>query len=231
MTIRVFASGQSNMMGRATDASNWNGVSASVRVWNNVNPLGAVGTAWTTPVGARQSGTFQYLDRNNLAVWFCDKLARTLFEPVDLTLVARGGSTISIWSPAEQAYPMLTHCANVWAATGQAPAHVFLWHQGESDVPAPQGYADAFAALRANLTDAGVIDASTLVIVGGLAENSAERVAFNRDVLRKLPASAYARSYGLPVYDGNHFTSHALTRLGAARYASAYRFARSRHAP
>ena len=226
--MRVFASGQSNAMGRGTGGPNWATVSPDVRVWNNINPLGDNGTAFVTAAEAKALGTFQYTDRNNIFVWFCDKLARTLFEPVDLTMVARGGSTLSLWHPDEQTYPMLQECIAVWAATGQAPADVFVWHQGESDVPNPESYIEAFAALLANLKAGGVIDDNTIVIVGGLVENSAERVLFNRNVLMKLPGTVYARSYGLPVYDGNHFTAHAMTRYGAARYASAYRFARLR---
>jgi hypothetical protein len=217
-------------MGRATDASKWEAISADVRVWNNVNPLGAIGSAWVTPVAARQGSTFQYLDRNNLSVWFCDKVARCRFEPVDLTFVARGGSSIALWNAGEATYPLLNHCVNVWAATGQAAADVFLWHQGEGDAAMPTAeYHVRFRALLAALTTGGVIDQNTLVVVGGVAHVPALRDVNERHLMglrdRRI---AYASSYRLPTYDGVHFTSDALTALGARRYFAAYEFARSR---
>jgi hypothetical protein len=229
MTIRVFASGQSNMLGRGSGGPSLSGVSANVRVWNNVNPLGSNGSAFVTAAQAQAAGTFELTDRNNLAVWFCDKLARRRFDTVDLTLVARASSGIQLWSPNEESLPMLAECQSVWAATGQGPADVFLWHQGENNVATPvSSYQAAFEALVANLKSSGVISDSTVIIVGGILDADAQRNAFNRTALVPISRRArrgYARSHGLTSGDGAHFDGASLAALGARRYFSAYLFA------
>lgn len=228
MTIKVFASGQSNMLGRGTGGPALSGVSANVRVWNNVNPLGSNGTAFGTAAQAQAAGTFQLTDRNNLAVWFCDRLARTQFDTVDLTLVARASSPIAYWAPGEATYPMLQECIDVWAATGQGPADVFLWHQGENNVNDVASYAAWFEALRSNLIAGGVISANTIVLVGGLVQSDAPKHAFTRRCALQLAAKhkrGFAHSYGLTSDDGAHFDGASLYAMGARRYFSAYLFA------
>jgi hypothetical protein len=226
MTLRVFASGQSNAMGRGTGGRSWANLSPDVRLWNNVNPLVSVGDAFVTPAVARANGSFGYTDRNNAFVWFCDKLARTHFEPVDLTFVGRGGSSITLWDPDETEFPMLQECIRVWAATQQEPANIFLWQQGENNTGwTEQDYHSQFDVLLDNLTSGGVIDQNTVVVVGGTAEDNAERLLFNRNVLARHPRATYATSYGLNTSDGTHFDGPSLTKLGAKRYFSAYLFA------
>lgn len=234
MTIKILAAGQSNMIGKpSVNPPDFSTVSPSVRVWNNVNPLGAIGTAFVSAAEARAGGTFEHTDRNSLSPWFADKLARTQFESVDLTVVARGGSKIEFWSPAEPLYPMLAHTQAVWAATGQGPADIFLWHQGESNLPSPPAnYQGKFEAMLSDLTAAGVISASTLILIGGIMEASKDCAAFNRRVLlplAKAPGRGYAHSTRLKAFDVptyTHFDSASLTALGAKRYYSAYLFAR-----
>lgn len=234
MTIKVFASGQSNMLGRGVGGPAMDGVSSSVRVWNNVNPLGSNGTAFTTASAAQAGGTFQLTDRNNLAVWFCDKLARTQFEAVDLTLVARASSSIQLWSPTETTSPMLQECIDVWSATNQrAPADVFLWHQGENNsVTTPHSsYITAFETLLANLTAGGVIGPSTVILTGGILEGDSSRTRFNRGALLPLASKArhgHASSYSMASSDGAHFDGPSLVALGARRYFAAYLFASGR---
>lgn len=231
MTIKVFASGQSNMLGIGTGGPGLSEVSSSVRVWNNVNPLGSLGTAFVTASAAQAAGTFQYTDRNNLAVWFCDKLARTQYESVDLTMVARGGSSITLWEP-DAAIGLYDRCVDVWTLTGQAPADVFLWHQGESDLTMdPVAYAAAFEQLLLDLAAGGVIDENTLILMGGIAQEEAQTVTFNSDVLVGLvdrSGRGFAHSYGLVTSDaGTHFDGPSLYAFGAHRYHSAYVFARA----
>jgi hypothetical protein len=226
MTIKVLLSGQSNALGRGTGGPAWSGISSDVRVWNNVNPLGAQGSAFVSATAARAAGTFENTDRDNFSVWFCDTLARTRFDTVDLTVVARGASPIAYWDPAETTYPMLDACIDVWAATGQGPADVFLWHQGEGDQANPDrgAWVTAFKALVANLRSAGVLAPSAIVIPAGLATSTMEKVSFNDEAV--LPAAAavrgwYASSFALPS-DGVHFTGPALYDLGAQRCYAAY---------
>jgi hypothetical protein len=234
MTLRVFASGQSNMLGQGSGGPPWSGLSANVTVWNNVNNSlvnGGAGTAFVTPSTARSGGTFDgSTSENNLAVWFCDSLARHSHEPVTLTMVARGGTPIEEWAASGSTYPMLAACLAAWTATGQAPADVFLWHQGEHNSALdPAEYRAKFLTLLDDLTAGGVIDANTLVIVGGLMPNNTTRVAFNARTLGTLARTgrvAVASSYGLTDFDGIHFDGKSLHKLGARRYFAAYLFAK-----
>lgn len=234
MTIKVFASGQSNMVGRGVGGQSMAGVSSDVRVWNNVNPLGSNGDAFVPAVQAQSGGTFELSDRNNLAVWFCDKLARKLFETVDLTVVARASSSIQLWAPTETTSPMLQECIDVWGATNQrAPADVFLWHQGENNsLTTPHAsYMAAFENLLTNLEAGGVIGPETVVLIGGILEGDASRASFNQGALLQLAKKrkrGYARSYGLTSSDGAHFDGPSLVALGARRYFAAYLFASGR---
>lgn len=229
MTIRVFVSGQSNALGRNTGGPDWAGIHANVRVWNNVNPLGGNGSAFTTPATARAAGTFENTDRNSFGVWFCDRLARETGDSVDMTIVARGASSILVWDPAEATYPMLQECIDVWTATGQPPAHVFLWHQGEGDA-ASMDHAEwetRFLDLCADLAAAGVIDGDTIILLGGIADETLlTKVQFNAEVLRPLAAAqprfGYANPRGLDTSDGTHFDGPALYNFGFHRYYAAY---------
>lgn len=232
MTIKVFVSGQSNAIGRCTGGPDWSGISSDVRVWDNVNPLGALGTSFVSAEDARTAGTFQDTDRNNFGVWFCDRLAREFLEPVDLTMVARGASPIALWSPDEVTFPILDQCSDVWAETGQGPADIFLWHQGESDVIAADfaGWIAAFEELVTNLTTRGVISDQALILIGGLPNSIIEKVNFNASAL--MPAAkkqrrAFVGADGLELCDGTHFDGQSLFEFGAWRYWAAYLFLRA----
>ncbi len=231
--IRVFLSGQSNALGRGEEGPDWSSLSSTIRVWNNINPLGGVGTAFVSPEAARSGGTFQHTDpthyTNNFGVWFCERLARFLSRAVDMTIVARGASRIELWDPGEPSYPMLQDCTTVWKATGQAPAHVFLWHQGEGNVTTPShaDYRTLFLDLVANLKRGGVIDDNTLIILGALSEEKDNRREFNHSALQALADQhdgiAYAPSQGLKTYDCTHFIGEALYTFGAEHYFEAFR--------
>lgn len=235
MTIKVLASGQSNMIGFATDnVPSFANVSTNVRVWNSVNPLGSNGTAFVTATAARTAGTFESTNTNNLAIWFADNLARRTFETVDLVMVARGTTSIANFQPGDVTVPMYSELTSVWAATGQGPADVFLWHQGERDVvlgTSASTYTSLFESMITSLITAGVLNSSTVILVGGLAEEAADKYTFNKSCLFQLtkkPRRGYAGSAGLTTFDGVHFDSKSLTALGARRYYSAYLFASGR---
>lgn len=228
MTIRVFVSGQSNALGRGTGGPNWSGIDSRVRVWDNANPLGANGTAWRTAALARSTySTFQFTDRNNFGVWFCHRLAQIADDDVDMTIVARGGTLLEEWAPGSP-LGMLEECDAVWTATGQAPADVFLWMQGEGDDQATSAadYKTAFLSLLSNLTSAGVIDANTTVIMGELFPRDSFRTDFNSNVLASLASENanifVASNDGLESYDDTHYGGQSLYAFGVDGFFAAY---------
>lgn len=227
MPFNVLVGGQSNALGRATDGPGFDMASARVKVWNNINPLGANGTAFVTALAAQAAGVFDFTDRNNFGVWFADRLARTRSQDVNLVTVARGNSAIALWSPSEVTYPMLSETTAVWAASGLAAADIFLWHQGEANTGTSYAsYSASFLAIVANLKAAGVLSNNTIIILGGLSEDNSARINFNNDVLKVIANNNaqiwYAPSDGLVSFDGTHFDGPSLYTLGAARYFAAY---------
>lgn len=226
--IRVFASGQSNMTGRDRGGPDWSSIDNRVRVWNNVNPLGANGSAFVTAAAARASGTFQDLDKNNLGVWFCHRVAQIRDDNVNMTMVSRGGAFISEWAPGS-AIPLLQECIDVYAATGQPPADVFIWMQGEGDATAIShaAYKTAFLNLVANLKAAGVIATNAAIIIGEVFPGSTAKADFNVGAIRALAAENsdifFAEVAGLSVYDvTTHFDGPSLYTYGADRFFAAY---------
>lgn len=235
MTIRVFMSGQSNALGRGAGGPSFSLVDPRVLVWNNVNPgggqaqSGPYGTAFISP--SRASAPFDPSGGWNIGLAFCHRLAQVRETNVQYLLCGQGGSSLKEWvTPEGGAGPVLAHSISAWSASGQDPAHVFLWHQGEGDTTEYYmtfgEYRSRFVRLLGHLMAAGVIDANTVVIVGGTAEENPDRIAFNNEVLRVLAAANpnihYASSEGLETYDGSHFMGQDLYAFGADRYWEAY---------
>lgn len=234
MVKRILASGQSNMDGRGIGGPDWSTISPRVRVWNSGNPLSTggyqQGTAFVPVVGGAAPFHPQST-RKNLAAYFCDKLARANDEDVYLTLISQGELNINEWvGSANSTGPMLQRIFDNWTASGQGPADVFLWHQGEQNVndgTTFETYQQRFNQMIQKLKDANVINNSTIIVLGGLGENTSARIQFNANYLRALsseaPARRYASSAGLlPLQDASHFTGDQLYALGTERFWSAY---------
>lgn len=97
------------------------------------------------------------------------------------------------------------------------------WHQGETGGVAdpPAAYVDKFSAMLDCQKTYGIIDESTVVLIGGVAERGPDQVAFNAmllDLAASIPNAAYISPTGLPVNaDGVHFTGAGLCKF-AMRY-------------
>jgi hypothetical protein len=217
--------GQSNGLGRGTGGPSFAGVSPLVSVWNNQNPTGAIGTAYVSAQVAQQGGTFQYTDRNNIGVWFADRVARSLYEPVRLTVVARGGTSIEQWGPFEQSVPMFARTLEVWG--DKPPADVAIWMHGETDHLTPETYPLGLNLLRENLISGGVITRQTILLICGIAPSDKARRDF-QEVQRAIPNTYFVSPHSLETTDGVHFTGAALARYGANKCFAAYQFAKAR---
>lgn len=227
MVVRILMSGQSNALGRGTGGPDFSGVDNSVRIWNNVNPLGSLGSAFVTAVSARSAGTFENNDTNNMGVWFASRLGPAVNDTVRMVLAARGATAISAWSPGNSV-GMFEYTVNAWkAAYPSNAADIFIWHQGEGNTStAPTSYISSFRNLIQNLKNQGVLNNNTKILLGGLSPDNTSRIAFNVNVLEQMsldyPDSFYADSFLTTTYDGTHFDGPSLYTMGNRNLYNAY---------
>ncbi|MDO9381822.1 MAG: sialate O-acetylesterase [Hyphomicrobiaceae bacterium] len=222
MTKLVLACGQSNMRGGAgsTGGPAFSGM-RNVTVWNNTNEGGANGTAFVSPPAAT-SPPWDVSGGNNLAAWFCHRLAFETGEPVKLILVCKGGLPISAWSPTTPG-EQWSEIAAVCTAAAAGPADIFLWHQGEDDIlagTAEATYKAAFLALIAALVSAGYLKSDAQQIVGGLRYPGSD--AFLQNLASENALIEYASDTPYADYDGTHFTGPGLYQFGYEGYWNAY---------
>lgn len=220
----VLASGQSNMSGRGLGGPSLDSVSPLVRVWNNTNELGSHGSEFVaSPTQGSAPWSQAPLNAgNNLAAWFCDRLAKETGEEVRLILVSKGGSSISHWDPITG--DLFEEIEDVWSATGlSTPADIFLWHQGESDASSTQGaYTSAFLAMISALESASILAEDAAKIVGGVRAGAAVVNPWLQSLAAENANIYYADPTGLHDSDGTHFTGNHLFQFGHGRYWDAY---------
>lgn len=218
----VFAAGASGAIGRGTGGPAFSGVSPLVTVWNNNNDTRDTGSAWITPV--QGSAPFDTTaSANNACLWFADRLARHLREPVKLWLVAIGAATIAQFKPPSSPGAMWTELTTIYALASPPPADVFLWLQGGSETGMPGAaatYYAAFETLRAALISEGVLKADAPTILGGINANVDD--TFLRDMPASVDGTYFAEDAGLNAADSAHFNGPDLYALGCQRIWNAY---------
>lgn len=225
MTKLVLSTGQSNDLGRYEGGTAFS-LATNVTAWNNVNPLGSNGTAFVTPT--ESSPPFNSTGGNNLALWFCRRMAQELNEAVELILVARDSSDLTYWNPTTGT--IYQEIEDVHAATGRGAADVLIWHQGEGGNGATGEFDHLYKAdwitMRNALRTAGILKNDAPSILGGL---QGTRIGGARDMYLQELADEnadvyYASSEGLT--DGGdtlHFSGPALYTFGYFRYWEQYR--------
>jgi hypothetical protein len=223
MTKVVFASGQSNMMGRGTGGPDPSSASSLVTVWNNGNELGVNGTAFISPptFGNNPWSQSPFATGNNLSVWFCHRLAIETGESVKLVLCGKGGTAIDEgWDKdTGTVYPEIL---DVWAATGLTePADIFLWHQGDGSTDT-SGYTSSWQAMRLNLISDGILSADTACVLGECRASAETANPKYHNIAATTPNCYVADQSGLRDYDGIHFTGNSLYQFGYERYWAAY---------
>jgi hypothetical protein len=135
---------------------------------------------------------------------------------IGLVVNAKGGTKIGQWKRGTKFYTEAVR--RTQAARKSGTLKGIVWHQGESDGGAPEGYLDALAQLIADLRkDLGVAD---LPFVAGQVK---DLPAIN-DQIAKLPDTvehtAFISSEGLKTTDRWHFDAPSV-RLMGERYAEA----------
>jgi hypothetical protein len=133
---------------------------------------------------------------------------------IGLVVNAKGGSRIEQWKKGTQFYADAIRRTKEAQKAGTLKG--ILWHQGESNSKAPDGYTDKLAALVKDLrTDLGIKD---LPFVAGQIIN---HDAINAEVAKlpeKSPATSFVSSDGLKGQDRWHFNADSMRKLGE-RYA------------
>lgn len=221
----VLSTGQSNTRGRYPGGPPFSQASR-VRVWNNVNPLGANGTAFVVP--SEGANPFNPDGSSSMPLWFCHRMSQELNDDVRLITVSRDSSDLTFWNPSTGA--VYQELIAVYAASGQPAADVLIWHQGESGNGATGEldtvYKQDWLTMRNAMRAAGILKNQAPCIVGGL---QGVRIGGARDLnLQQLAAEQpdvyYASSADLDDGgDGLHFSGSALYVFGYFRYWEQYR--------
>lgn len=229
--LKVLLSGQSNGLGSNDGGPRTDTVSPLVQVWNNSNPLGQNGTAFIAPV--KGADPFNIInaatngENDCLGLWFCQRAAEELNDDIRLVIVAQGATAIEAWVTSDDASaPMYDEIAAVATASGMKPFDVFLWHQGEGNLGTADATYDAyFAELVTALRTDGILSASGIVIMGGVADGTTQRDDFNaarRAYAESEALVGFASASGLETSDGTHFIGQHLHELGYERYWAQY---------
>jgi hypothetical protein len=224
---KILISGQSNADGWGPGGWGDNFADSRIRFWNNVNPLGASGTAFITPaLGAAPFNTVSGLKHQNAGLWFSHRIAQEYSDDVRTVMVTKGGTAIKEWSRIDDGLsPVTDRMISEWAASGLGVADFFLWQHGEQDSLDGTTYAvykARFDDMLSMLTAAGVIDINTRIIVGGVINLP----SYNTSVLQPLVANTPGCYYADPtniteLYNAQHFGGQGLVRLGYDRYWNA----------
>ncbi|HWM31375.1 MAG TPA: sialate O-acetylesterase [Methyloceanibacter sp.] len=117
---------------------------------------------------------------------------------------------------------------DVYAASGQGPASVVLWHQGEADQGSqratdPAVYKARVLELIDNLKADGLMKESAPFIVGGLCKpNAADIDQALRELAEENEGIYHAPVNCIPCNEP-HFTGAGLVTLGFDRYWTQYR--------
>ena len=220
MTLLVLASGQSNMNGAGTGGPLVSRI-RRVKAWNNVNNGGADGTAWVTPSAGNPP--LHVSGYNNLAIWFCHRLALETDQDVRLVMVSYGGKAISAWSPTAPG-EMWSELVAVCTAAGIGPADIFLWHQGEQDAilgTSSASYQAQFVAMTDALEASGYLKPTAPRIVGGLCSHDDTML---QELAAANPLVSYAGKPDPAANQGDdvHFTGQALAYFGTELYWRQY---------
>jgi hypothetical protein len=149
------------------------------------------------------------------------EIARRTGEEVRLVLVTKGGIPISTWMDQDGTPgPMFDRMVAIAKLAGIGPADTFLWHQGEGDNKAPDGYAKKWAHLIAGLRREGLVDATTPAIVGETAAMWPRINPVLRDLPRRFPYIRFVPLADFDTSDGRHFLGEDAPAIGM-RYADA----------
>jgi predicted TIM-barrel fold metal-dependent hydrolase len=204
--------GQSNMAGRATIPEDAAGVIDRCYLLNDKNewvpaknPLNLYSTIHKGEGMQKLGPGFSFARK---------MLEETPDINIGLIVNARGGSKIDQWLGKPNYYWAARKRTKIAIQSGTLKGVV--WHQGESDNGAPDGYLDKLSTLIAGLrTDFG--DTNLPFVVGQVNKVPAinEQIALLPD---KVHHTAFVKSEGLNCTDRWHFDTESQIKLGE-RYA------------
>ena len=216
--------GQSNMAGRATIQKEDGGEIDGASLWN-------IGAKSWEPAKApfnRYSpmGKSSKMQRLNPGPSFVRAYRKA--NPgvrVGIVCAARGGTKIEQWERGGEGRATLydTAVAAAKAAlAGGGTLRGVLWHQGESNSAAPEGYPAKLEGLVGRLReDFG--DPELAVVFGQLGRWREGYQAFNAMIVEQpaaIPRTACVTTEGITAKDNAHFDTEGQRRLGG-RYAAA----------
>lgn len=232
--VAVLAIGQSNMEGRFGPVD-----PAFTDVDERINVWSLAACRWI-PAHLGKEPFYQAKGSrgpaNNLAYVFSQTLAEDRGAIIRLVLLARGGVPIETFLPGGDMAPDLLaprgHAAQALRSLGKSAYDVLLVHQGEANFTDPdfepaETYADKLRDLLARLTDAGLVNRKTKIVMGEISAGYRGSVEHAKALRMLSDHCAIARwsgveTVGLRDGTGNqHATGNGLQLLGE-RYFRAY---------
>jgi hypothetical protein len=217
--LTILASGQSNAMG--FNPGGPDAFDRRLTVWNNPNDTyepdtlgdGFVAPGIDRPPFVRGANCFM--------VHAASEIARRTGEDVRLVLVTKGGIPISTWmDEAGTPGPMYERLIVIAKRAGIGAADFFLWHQGEGDNKAPEGYPQKWGHLTSGLRQEGLIGDTTPMIVGETAAMWPRINPVLRDLPAQFPNVRFVPLADFDTSDGRHFLGEDALAIGK-RYAEA----------
>jgi len=131
-----------------------------------------------------------------------------------LVVNAKGGTKIEQWQKGTNFYNQALERTRAAMKSGTLKG--ILWHQGESDAKAPEGYAEKLQQLVRDIRDD--LGSPELPFVAGEVGNSEAINQQIRKLPSKVPGTAVVSAEGLTLFDKAHFDQRSANLLGK-RYA------------
>jgi hypothetical protein len=217
--LTILASGQSSAMGFNPGGTTT--FDPGLTVWNNANDTYEPGTLGDAFVQPHIDGPPFVRGANCFMVHAASEIARRTGEAVRLVLVTKGGIPISTWmDEAGMPGPMYARLVAIARQAGITAADLFLWHQGEGDNKAPDGYPDKWGHLIAGLRREGLVMGTTPAVVGETAAMWPHINPVLRALPQQFPSVRFVPLADFETSDGRHFLGEDALAIGM-RYAEA----------
>ncbi len=219
--IVIFASGQSQCLGRITAPAELHITNSSVKVWNNdansfVN-ADLLNDSYRTVLGDSFGG-----GKNNAVIWFADRVQKETDAVVYVVIEAAGGKQIHNWvtgNYTERMNKVLSQALASRADISYSNVKYFVWLQGEADLRSGVTEADYAASFDHVMSQVSAEYKITAPISQGYIDNNGTIGQLGVQDFFVSLGSPYkvADVTGLTLGDTAHYDAASVKELGYNR--------------